>query len=329
MIRVGLFLLSVFMFGQVVAGDYHSRPEVLEFVDELVDEEGFNKAELLEVFGQARYQQSIVDAISRPAEKVLTWKEYQDIFLTRKRVEQGKKFLAENAHALAAAYDEYGVPPEIVTSIIGVETMYGQIRGNYRVIDALSTLAFDYPPRSRFFRGELKHFLLLSREEKQSATSPKGSYAGAMGYGQFIPSSYRHYAIDFDGDGFRDIWDNRIDAIGSVANYLAQHGWRRGETITLSIEVAGAAADLFKEELAPSTSLEQLHRHGLAGDIGGDADTDVDTNTKVAPLRFAGKQGPEYWLGFRNFYVITRYNHSKLYAMAVFQLSEQLKSRDA
>ncbi|MEX0941193.1 MAG: lytic murein transglycosylase B [Pseudomonadales bacterium] len=323
MIRVSLLLISTLVVSPAIANDYHLRPEVLEFIDELVAEEDFDRTALLSIFNEASYKQSIVDAISRPAEKVLEWKDYQDIFLTKKRVEQGRRFLEENADALAAAHDLYGVPPEIVTSIIGVETMYGQIRGNYRVIDALSTLAFDYPPRSRFFRSELKHFLLLAREEKQSPTSPMGSYAGAMGYGQFIPSSYRHYAIDFDGDGFRDIWDNRVDAIGSVANYLAEHGWRARETIVLPIEVAGAGnTGLFKEDLSPSISIEQLQHRGLAGEIGEAGET------KVAPLTFAGKQGPEYWLGFRNFYVITRYNHSKLYAMAVFQLSQQFRARE-
>jgi membrane-bound lytic murein transglycosylase B len=220
----------VLLVGSLARADteYASRPEVQTFVGELVTAEGFSRAELLDVFREAKFQQSIVDAISKPAEKVLTWKEYQDIFLTEKRVEEGARFMSEHGATLARAEQAFGVPAAIVAAIIGVETMYGRYRGNYRVIDALSTLAFDYPPRAKFFRGELKQFLLLAREEKQSATEAKGSYAGAMGYGQFIPSSYRAYAIDFDGDGLRDIWQNPTDAIGSVANYLAKHGWVEG-----------------------------------------------------------------------------------------------------
>jgi len=212
---------------------YANREEVIAFANELAESEGFKAEGLLTVFRQAQYKQSIIDAISRPAEKVLTWSEYQDIFLTRSRIVAGNKFMMENKEALQRAYQEYGVPPVIITAIIGVETMYGKNRGNYRVLDALSTLAFDYPPRSSFFRSELRHFLLLVREENPTLVDVKGSYAGAMGYGQFIPSSYRHYAVDFDGDGVRDIWNNPTDAIGSVANYIAEHGWRKADLIVV------------------------------------------------------------------------------------------------
>ncbi len=314
--RFSLVLMSLLFFPLVsVADNYHTRPEVQAFIDEMVEEEGFSREELTELFAQAVYKQSIIDAISRPAERVLTWKEYQDIFLTDKRVRDGHAFLLANHEALIAARDEYGVPPVIVAAIIGVETMYGQIKGSFRVIDALSTLAFDYPPRSKFFRGELKHFLMLAREENQSPLQPVGSYAGAMGYGQFIPSSYRHYAIDFDGDGFRDIWDNRTDAIGSVANYLAEHGWQAEGPIAVEVMPEGESMDLFGGKLKPGVELSALADHGLAS---------PDASGLVSPLRFEGKSGSEFWIGFRNFYVITRYNHSKLYAMAVYQLSERL-----
>lgn len=302
-----------------VEQDYADREEVHAFVSELAAEAAFDERELLSVFRHAQYKQSIIDAISRPAERTLNWDEYQDIFLTERRVREGLVFMHENKDALLAAYDTYGVPPVIVTAIIGVETYYGRIAGNYRVLDALSTLAFDYPPRSSFFRRELKEFVLLAREEKQMITDLKGSYAGAMGLGQFIPSSYRAYAVDFDGDGVRDIWDNPTDAIGSVANYLHVHGWQRDAVITLPIEAEKMPDNEFNVSLKPTRSIDELNAMGLAG-----VDS-VDGSEVVSPMKLMGKQGPEFWLGLNNFYVITRYNHSKLYAMAVYQLSEGLR----
>ena len=309
---------------QAGANSYHDRPEVIDFIQELVDSEGFAREDLEAVFRDAVFKQNIIDAISRPAERVLTWKEYQDIFLTERRVNEGLVFMAENRETLDRVEADFGVPAEIVVAIIGVETMYGRIRGSYRVIDALSTLAFDYPPRASFFRKELKEFLLLAREEKKSPVDPVGSYAGAMGYGQFIPSSYRHYAIDFDGDGFRDIWNNPVDAIGSVGNYLHRHGWQRHEPITVAVTVAPdpRVAAIFEEALKPSSTVATLKTEGVAVPSG------LDDDLAVAPLIFRGKQGVEHWIGFDNFYVITRYNHSKLYAMAVFQLSERLKGKE-
>ncbi len=301
------------------AADYAEREEVREFVRELASEAAFNERELLSIFRHAEYKQSIIDAISRPAERTLTWAEYQDIFLTERRVTRGLEFMRENREILRAAQDKYGVPPHIVTSIIGVETMYGRITGSYRVLDALATLSFDYPPRSKFFRGELKQFILLAREEKQMITDLKGSYAGAMGLGQFIPSSYRAYAVDFDNDGVRDIWTNRADAIGSVANYLSRHGWRGGEDITMEVEGSTVPGEIYNVSLKPSRSVEELITMGMQ------TDNELDMTASVSPMRLLGKEGDEYWIGLHNFYVITRYNHSKLYAMAVFQLSEQLR----
>lgn len=303
-----------------MSSDYTDRVEVQEFVRELAEEGDFNERELMSLFKHAEYKQSIIDAISRPAEKRLTWAEYQDIFLTERRTQSGIEFMAKNREALAEAYRVYGVPPVIVTAIIGVETLYGRITGNYRVLDALTTLTFDYPPRSKFFRGELKQFILLAREEKQMITELKGSYAGAMGLGQFIPSSYRHYAIDFDGDGFRDIWNNPTDAIGSVANYLSEHGWQRDADITFTFDGAEIPEDIFNVSLKPSKSLAELESLGMQAELG-----DLDRTQQVAPMRLAGKEGDEFWIGMKNFYVITRYNHSRLYAMAVYQLSEDLK----
>lgn len=317
---LGLIVWSGFAF----ATDYADREDVQHFVDQLCRTDGFSKDELMRVFSKTNYKQQVVDAISRPAEKVLKWDEYQDIFLTRKRVVEGGRFLMNNSAALIEARNRYGVPPAIVAAIIGVETMYGRQRGRFRVIDALSTLAFDYPPRAEFFRYQLREFLLLTREEHRSPTQPLGSYAGAMGYGQFMPSSFRQYAVDLDGDGVRDIWNDRADAIGSVANYLAQHGWRPGELVTVRASRPRAKGDkVFSDSLEPTRTIGELKSVGVLSDVS------MQDDTKVAPLLFEGKRGPEYWLALRNFYVITRYNHSKLYAMAVFQLSERLKKLTA
>ena len=302
------------------AVEYVDRAEVQAFVKELAVQESFNERDLLTVLRNAEYKQSVIDAMTRPAERTLTWAKYQDIFLTERRTVSGIEFMEKNRVALEAAYEVYGVSPIIVTAIIGVETMYGKIAGNYRVLDALATLSFDYPPRSKFFKRELGEFILLAREEKKMITELKGSYAGAMGMGQFIPSSYRAYAVDFDGDGFRDIWDNPTDAIGSVANYLAEHGWQRDKQITFEISAANLPADVFNVSLKPSKSIAELRALGMADDLGR-----LDPEQAVSPMLLNGKGGEEFWIGLNNFYVITRYNHSKLYAMAVFQLSETLR----
>lgn len=302
------------------ADDFASRPEALEFVREFAGESDFAEGELLSILGRAAYQQSVIDAISRPAETQLVWAEYQDIFLTEERTSSGIGFMAENREALDEAHRVHGVPPEIVTAIIGVETMYGRISGSYRVLDALATLTFDYPPRADFFRGQLKQFIRLVDQEGGEITGYLGSYAGAMGLGQFIPSSYLNYAVDFDGDGYRDIWNNPADAIGSVANYLREHGWRRDAGIALRIGGDGLPREVFSEALEPNRSLAELEALGMDEALGN-----LDRNQQVTPLRFAGKRGDEFWLGLENFYVITRYNHSKLYAMAVYQLSEDLR----
>jgi membrane-bound lytic murein transglycosylase B len=316
-----LSVILVFLPALGCADNYTDREEVKTFVSELAVEAGFDERELMSLFSHAEYKQSIVDAISRPAEKTLNWAQYQDIFLTERRLAEGLDFMEEHREVLDAAHERFGVPPVVVTAIIGVETFYGRIAGSYRVLDALSTLSFDYPPRSRFFRKELKEFILLAREERQMITDFTGSYAGAMGMGQFIPSSYRRYAVDFDEDGYRDIWKNPADAIGSVANYLSEHRWRRNAPVTQQVGAKGVPADVFNVSLKPSRSLEEV----LALGVVPSQPVVVDPEEKVSPMRLEGKQGDEFWLGFHNFYVITRYNHSKLYAMAVYQLSESLR----
>ncbi|MDX1589384.1 MAG: lytic murein transglycosylase B, partial [Oleiphilaceae bacterium] len=229
MLRKGLAVVAlVVLMAPQSQADYRDHPKARSFVDEMVAEHGFERDQLLEWLSRAERKDGIIESISRPAEKVLTWKEYRPIFLTEARTRQGREFMAEYSQALSRAREQYGVDPAIIAAVIGVETAYGRKRGDHRVIDALATLAFDYPPRSRFFRSELKHFLLLSREQGFDPLALKGSYAGAMGYGQFIASSYRHYGVDFDEDGVAEILDNPVDAIGSVANYLSEHRWQRG-----------------------------------------------------------------------------------------------------
>jgi len=225
---------------------------------------------------------------------------------------------------LQKAEEVYGVPPRYVVAIIGVETFYGRIAGKDSVLDALYTLAFHYPKRSRFFTAELEKYLILAREEKLDPAVPKGSYAGAMGLGQFMPSSFLAYAVDFDGDGKRDIWTNETDAIGSVANYFARHGWKKGLPVTAPARSAPAHAEKYvKAGLKPHFKLGELRKAGLK------VDGDYSDSLEMALIKLVTDKGAEYWAGFWNFYVITRYNHSEMYAMAVYQLGERIHEQAA
>lgn len=303
---------------------YAKHPDAAAFVSRMV-EQGFDADDVTRLLDSARRKESILKAIARPAEKRLTWGEYRKIFLKPQRIEQGIQFWNEHAATIRRAAEQYGVAPEIIVAIIGVETRYGRNAGSYRVLDALATLAFDYPPRSRFFTGQLEQYLLLLREEKLTAESIKGSYAGAMGFGQFIPSSYRHYAVDFDGDARRDIVTNPVDAIGSVANYFKQHGWRSGEPVALQADlIKPLAAESFSQALKPEHALSYWLDQGLKPRLSASSNEALDSDQKTTAMLMEGEAGEEYWLGLPNFYVITRYNHSALYAMAVFQLSQEI-----
>ena len=292
------------------------------FIDKMVKEHQFDAAEISSLLNQAKKQQSIIDAISRPAEKRLNWGQYRKIFITDKRIKGGMKFWKENQAILEQAEKTYGVPAQIITAIVGVETYYGRITGKYSVLDSLYTLGFHYPPRAKFFRSELEEFLQLAREEGVSPTEPLGSYAGAMGRPQFISSSFRAYAVDFDKDGKRDIWENNADVIGSVANYFKRHGWKAGEPVA---QLVTGAKKGFDEEIKagykPSLDVKSLIDKGII--LGSSLDKDA----KVALLEMESDDGNEYWVTSPNFYAITRYNHSPLYAMAVFQLSEAIRQR--
>lgn len=322
LLNVTLVLALSGCFGASADDSYGTSELAQELIDELVEEEGFDRAYLQTVFEDAKRKDSILEAIARPAEKTKPWYDYRKIFVTDKRERQGIEFFAEHKETLARAERETGVPAEIIVSVIGVETYYGRITGSYRVIDALSTLAFDYPRRSPFFTKELKNYLMLTRDQGLDPLEMKGSYAGAMGYGQFMPSSYREYAIDFDGDGLIDIWGNPVDAIGSVANYFKRHGWRTGEQV---IAAATAEPDVGEEwfvrtraDLKPKFTVAEFTAAGIT------AADNLDPAASAVAMKFELEDGYEYWLGLHNFYVTTRYNHSAMYAMSVYQLAERI-----
>ncbi len=318
-----LILLTVLSFTSHIALAEPDLPGLDVFIDEMVEEHQFDAAELRAAFAEVEVKESILKAIARPAEKAKPWYEYRNIFLDQARINAGAEFWQQHATTLKAAEQAYGVPAEVILAILGVETRFGGNVGSFRVIDALSTLAFQYPPRSKFFRSELKHFLILTREEAMPPLEPIGSYAGAMGLGQFMPSSYRAYAIDFDDDGHRDIWTNPEDAIGSIANYLHEHGWRAGESIVHQTTSANGQLPeaLIKRGLKPSVSRDEAAAAGLSLDnLPADAEM-------FNVFSLEQRHENELWLGQQNFYAITRYNHSQMYAMAVVDLAEAIRAR--
>lgn len=272
-----------------------------------------------EVLAQAEFKQPIIDAISRPAEKTRTWAEYRPIFVNDARIQGGRDFLARHRAALDRVAAETGVPAEYIVAIIGVETSYGRITGNYRVLDALYTLAFGYPRRAPFFAGELAQLFALTKQEPQlDLLALKGSYAGAMGMGQFMPSSYRLWAKDGDGDGRRDLLTHLPDVFASIANYFVVHGWQRGGPVVARAMRDPGAADFAPDSLDPVHPLADLAARGyrpLQGEPVAEGAT---------LLSLDGAAGKEYWLGYRNFYVITRYNRSPMYALSVHQLAQAI-----
>lgn len=304
---------------QADAGDYDGSPQVAEFVGEMTRDYGFASEQLTAVFHEVQRKQAILDAISRPAERVKPWKDYRPMFISDARIARGVDFWRQHEAVLARAEQEYGVPAQYIVSIIGVETFFGRNTGNYRVIDALSTLGFDYPPRADFFRKELREFLLLAREEQLDPLTLKGSYAGAMGLPQFMPSSFRNYAVDFDHDGHINIWTNPDDAIGSVASYFKRHGWVAGEPVVSRAEVSGPRVDE-----GVTQGIEPVKTVGELRALGWSSHDALRDDQPVTAFRLEGDNGPEYWMGLKNFYAITRYNRSVMYAMAVHQLSQQL-----
>ncbi len=311
------FITLLVLVPLAAGANYSQRTDVQEFIQKMVTEHDFDRGQLTAQFASAKKLDGVIESISRPAEKVLTWKQYRPIFITNRRITGGNAFLREHEATLKRAEKEFGVPADIITAIIGVETYYGKRSGKTQVFDSLVTLGFDYPPRASFFRKELEQFLLLTREEGVDVKSVRGSYAGAMGMPQFISSSYRHYAIDFDGDGKRDLWNNTADAIGSVANYFKHHGWMQGEQVVLRANVNSPPIDETRNKLKPHTTLSAFRKQGVR------PVDPVNHDTKATLVTLEGRYGKEHWLGLYNFYVITRYNHSALYAMAVYELSQE------
>lgn len=313
-----VFLLLVFGGPAAQAIDV-VNPEVESFIDMMVGDNSFDRGTLENILRQAETQESILEAIARPAERTKEWHEYRDIFLTAARVRAGAVFWREHSEDLQRISGETGVAIEILVGIIGVETYFGRNTGNYRVLDALATLAFEYPPRSSFFRRELEQFLLLVREEGMDAADATGSYAGAMGRPQFMPSSYREYAVDSSTDGRRDIWSNWADVIGSIANYFVRHGWKTEMQVVAQADLGRQwRGDLPENTLKPAETVTSLSHQGVlfVTDLPGDHPSQL--------LTLEGDDGEEYWVGFHNFFVITRYNRSVMYALAVHQLGQEI-----
>ena len=325
MLRISA-LIPILMFSlaeprAAYAVDLNKHPELVTFIDEMVERHGFSQEELRELFTRAKIRREIIEAIERPKES-LPWYEYKKLFITDYSIQRGKRYWKKHAQTLARAREKYGVAPEIIVAILGVETQYGRNKGAYRVIDALTTLTLKYPPRRDFFRRELEEYLLLTRELKIDPSRIKGSYAGAVGVPQFIPSSYRQYAVDFDGDQKRDLIDNAIDAIGSIANFLKIHGWEANEPVSDDVQLEGTLyVWIEKLGVKPMLSVRNLINYGIF------PHNREDTEKQAALIVLEGESGPIYRIGYNNFYVITHYNRSTRYAMAVYELGERIREQ--
>jgi membrane-bound lytic murein transglycosylase B len=304
-----------------LAEGFDNANELTPFIERVESRHGLGRERLAAILGEARFLPNVIEAMTRPAEG-LPWHRYRRIFLTPARIDAGVAFRRHHAADLARAEARFGVPAAVIVAIIGVETMYGERAGNIRVLDALATLGFRFQRRAEFFQRELEEFLLLVDQEGLDHRRILGSYAGAMGIPQFIPSSYRHYAIDFDGDGVRDLLGSPADAIGSVGNYLQRHGWQTGGIVAAPARVdSGRAGALLESGYKPHVSVSDL------GGVGVSYEARLDPSVSAALIALDGKDGEEYWVVLNNFYVITRYNRSKLYAMAVHQLAGMIHAR--
>lgn len=297
------------------------KPEAAAFIKRMVDKYQFNKTELTALLNKAHLSEPVISNVKAPLE-MQPWVIYRNLFITPQRIELGVKFWEQHKNALSRAQKQFGVQPEIIVAILGVETKYGMYQGEHRVIDALATLAFTHLPRADYFKSELEEFLLLCRELKLNPLSIYGSYAGAIGQSQFMPSSYRTYAVDFAGKGQKDLRNNTIDAIGSIANYLNKHGWSANETVAIPAKVQGDGYKRFIDKNSkPSFSISQLLQNGIQPLVT------IKPSERASVINLENEKATEYWLGLQNFYVITRYNSSKLYAMAVFSLSHEIKAQ--
>ena len=313
----------------VIGQDFAYDPAAVEsrraaFIERMAEKHDFAAADLSAILRQATIQQSALNAISRPAERVIPWHEYRGIFLNTARIDAGAQFWVEHAALVAATAERFGIEPEMILAILGIESLYGERMGTYRVVDALSTLAFAYPPRADFFASELESFFLIYAEEGPVVLDAVGSYAGAMGAGQFIPSSYRAYAVDADADGRRDLWTNWNDILASIANYFDEHGWREGQVIAVPAEQASAPGAPVGNRLELDETVASLRAQGyiFAADLADDLPAML-----VALEQDESTTG--YWIGLHNFRVITRYNRSVKYALAALELSQAIRGRYA
>jgi membrane-bound lytic murein transglycosylase B len=301
--------------------DLH-RPEIVAFITEVTQRDGLKRKDVQRLLKEARPQPKIIDMMNRPIEKVAPWWEYREHFVNPERVGDGAQFWAEHRESLERVAATYQVPPEYLVAILGVETRYGRVTGHYRVLDALATLAFDYPPRHNYFAGELAQFLVLAKEFRLDPLTTTGSYAGAMGAPQFMPSAYRRYAVDASNDQRRDLWGNWDDILASIANYLRENGWRAGEPVLAETTVdPGAPFQVESHGLEPNETVDSLGERGVKVEL------DVRPDTQVLLILAEQPDGPAYRAGFHNFYVLTRYNTSARYAMAVHDLAQAIAQR--
>lgn len=304
-----------------MGGDFANNPNAQQFIDKMVNKHGFDRQQLQEILSQAKRLDSVLrlmdnqaptTSVKPPSGPNGAWLRYRKKFITPDNVQNGVVFWNQYKDALNRAWQVYGVPPEIIVGIIGVETRWGRVMGKTRILDALATLSFNYPRRAEYFSGELETFLLMARDEQDDPLNLKGSFAGAMGYGQFMPSSYKQYAVDFSGDGHINLWDP-VDAIGSVANYFKAHGWVKGDQVAV---MANGQAPGLPNGFKTKYSISQLAAAGLT------PQQPLGNHQQASLLRLDVGTGYQYWYGLPNFYTITRYNHSTHYAMAVWQLGQ-------
>jgi membrane-bound lytic murein transglycosylase B len=302
----------------LAADNFANRPEVQKFINTMVKKHGFNKKQLVTLFSTIKIRPRIIQSVPLEASP---WYLYQMVFITESRIQEGVNFWNKNAVALARAEKTYGVPASIIVATIGVETKYGKEKGNYRVIDALSNIAFSSSPRAPFFKQELEEFLILTHEQNLNPLTIKGSYAGAIGQPQFMPSSYRHYAVNFSGNKRIDLSNNELDIIGSIANYYQKHGWQTNMPVAIPTATqASRYRFMLREKPMQFMSRDELEEYGLF------PATKIPAHQKIRIIELQGSHGSEYWVGLNNFEVIKRYNPSNLYAMAVYQLSYYINS---
>ncbi len=340
------FFIFFLVLSNAILANYSDHPEAKEVIEILINEHGFDENYVTQILKTAKKQEKILRSMSSPAEFTWTWDRYRKLFLEEKRISNGIKFIQEHSALFDRVEDQFGVPREIITSILGVETRYGKVKGSYRVLDSLATLGFDFPRRSKFFKSELIQFFILTRENNLDINSVQGSYAGAMGYGQFISSSYRAYAIDYDGDGYADLFNSVPDAVASIANYLKKHGWKREGTIVKRVEL-NKVSKTYKHQNNSDKYIPLRFTEGIEekyiveeGDslssISISHDLELmdlmslnnikDKNLiKSGQIILLNKPKDLYFIGDDNFIAITKYNRSHFYAKAVYDLSLEFK----